>query len=397
MSERNDPRALIAHVLYRFDVGGLENGVVNLINRLPADRYRHAVIALTEVTDFSRRVQRDDVLYHSLRKPPGQGIWQSMKMAALFRQLRPAIVHTRNLAALDMTFAAAWSHVPVRIHGEHGWDSSDPDGSRRLNVWARRAFRPFVHQYIALSRHLERYLVDVVGVSSQRVSQIYNGVDTLRFHPAQGGRAAVGGSPFTDREKWVVGTVGRLDSVKDQLLLVRAFALALEMAPPVRDHLRLVIAGDGPMRGRIEQAVGELGLQDLVWLAGTRDDIPELLRGLDAFVLPSQAEGISNTVLEAMASALPVLATRVGGNVELVEDGVTGCLVRAGDPKALAQALLDDYNDRPAARARGRAAQAAVLRRFSLESMVGGYDELYTRLLTQARVAGCSTASLKVR
>lgn len=397
MSDHDDPRALVAHVLYRFDVGGLENGVVNLINRLPVDRFRHAVIALTEVTDFSRRVQRDDVQYYSLRKPPGQGIWQSAKMARLFRQLRPAIVHTRNLAALDMTLAAAVTHVPVRIHGEHGWDSSDPDGSRRLNVWARRAFRPFVHQYIALSRHLERYLVDVVGVRPERVAQIYNGVDTLRFQPAPEGRSPLGGAPFGDGEKWVVGTVGRLDSVKDQLLLVRAFALSLEISPPAREHLRLVIAGDGPMRARIEEAVGELGLKDLVWLAGTRDDVPELLRGFDAFVLPSQAEGISNTVLEAMASALPVLATRVGGNVELVEDGVTGRLVPARDPRALAQALLEDYNDRPAARARGKAAQSAVRRRFSLESMVGAYDELYTRLLSRARAAGRSTTSLEVR
>ena len=113
----SDPRPLIAHVLHRFDTGGLENGVVNLINRMPVERYRHAVIALTEVTDFRRRVVRDDVQFIAMNKPPGQGIWMFGRMRRVFGELRPAIVHTRNLAALEMMVPAALAGVRARVHG----------------------------------------------------------------------------------------------------------------------------------------------------------------------------------------------------------------------------------------------------------------------------------------
>lgn len=384
----NDARPLVAHVVHRFDMGGLENGVVNLINRLPADRFRHAVIAMTEVGEFRRRVQRDDVSFHALLKPAGQGLRIAPQMVRLLRELKPAIVHTRNLGALEMSLPAAWAGVPIRVHGEHGWDSHDPDGRSRKCQWIRRAYRPFVHRYIALSRQIESYLVERVGVPGERITQLYNGVDTRRFQPAAGGRGAIPGSPFGDEGLWLVGTVGRLQAIKDQVLLARAFARAFEIVPSAREHLRLVIAGDGPLRERVQQVLREAGVEPLAWLAGAREDVPELLRGLDAFVLPSQAEGISNTILEAMASGLPIVATAVGGNPELLEEGLTGRLVPAGDVDAMAQAILADWQDPAAARARGARAQAAAQRRFSLDGMVAAYGNLYERLLTQAASRG---------
>src|SRR5881394_3017477 len=106
---KSDSRPLVAHVLHRFDTGGLENGVVNLINRLPAERFRHAVVALTEITEFKRRVQRDDVQFIALRKSPGHGVWSFARMSSLLRELQPAVVHTRNLGALEMSLPAAWA------------------------------------------------------------------------------------------------------------------------------------------------------------------------------------------------------------------------------------------------------------------------------------------------
>lgn len=390
MIRQTDPRPLVAHVMNRFDVGGLENGVVNLINRLPADRFRHAVIALTEVTGFRQRVQREDVQFFALEKPPGQGLWQAPKMCRLLRELQPTILHTRNLAALDMVLPAAWVGVPVRVHSEHGWESSDPEGRRLKYRLMRRAFRPFVHHYVALSRHLAQYLEQGVGVPASRLQQIYNGVDTVKFHPVADGarRGPIAGSPFGSSDLWLAGTVGRLDPVKDQVLMVRAFARAIELAPAARARMRLVIVGEGSLRTQVEQTVQELGLEGLVWLAGERGDVAEVLRGLDAFVLPSRAEGVSNTLLEAMATALPVVATRVGGNVELVEEGLTGRLTPSGDVDAMARAMLDAYVAPSAAQSRGIAARAAVLRRFSLDSMVGSYAQMYERLLSQAAERG---------
>ncbi|WP_341888277.1 TIGR03088 family PEP-CTERM/XrtA system glycosyltransferase [Variovorax sp. YR752] len=388
MASSIDPRPLVAHVVYRFDVGGLENGVVNLINRMPAERFRHAVIAMTEIGEIRRRVQRDDVQFHALRKPPGQGLRVAPRLVGLLRQLRPAVVHTRNLGALEMSLPAAWAGVPVRVHGEHGWDSNDPDGRSIKCQWIRRCYRPFVHRYVALSRHLERYLVERVGVPPRRISQLYNGVDTLRFHGRGETRLPLADSPFAGQGLWVAGTVGRLHAIKDQVLLARAFVRARTLAGSEGARLRLAIAGDGPLRGEVQSVLDDGGVSTQAWLAGERDDVPEFMRSLDQFVLPSRAEGISNTILEAMASGLPVIATDVGGNAELLEEGRTGRLVPAGEVDAMAQALLADFHDPDAARARGRRACTVAQSRFSLDGMVAAYSDLYERLLTQAAQRG---------
>lgn len=381
MTADRDPRPLIAHVVFRFDVGGLENGVVNLINHLPRDAFRHAVISLTDVTDFRRRVARSDVQFIALSKPPGHAYRLYPRLYSLFRELKPAIVHSRNLAALETVVPAWAAGVPVRLHGEHGRDMLDLHGANRKYQWLRKVYRPFVTQYIALSRDLERYLVADVGVARERVTQIYNGVDALRFRPGEGGRQAIEGCPFRDPGLWLVGTVGRMEPVKDPLNLVRAFVRALELAPSKRERMRLVLIGDGALYSGARAMLAGAGLADLAWLPGERNDVPDVLRGFDCFVLPSLGEGISNTILEAMATGLPVIATNVGGNGELVEAGSTGELVPAGDPHALAQPMLAYARDPAAARADGERGRARIEREFSLEAMLGRYRALYDRLI----------------
>lgn len=388
-----DARPLIAHVLYRFDIGGLENGVVNLINHLPEHRFRHAVIALTQVTDFRKRIQRDDVAYFAINKPPGQGIRVAPRLSRLFRQLRPALVHTRNMAALEACLPAWWNGVPVRVHGEHGWDVGDLQGTNWKHRLTRRIYRPFVSHYITLSKHLQSYLDTRVGVRGQQVSQIYNGVDTERFVPERllrrSARRWPQGCPFNDEggdRFWVVGTVGRLQPVKDQLTLARAFVQAIANDPKARDTLRLIIVGDGPLLAPVREILSQAGVLDLAWLTGERDDIPDLMRTFDVFVLPSLAEGISNTILEAMASALPVVATDVGGSAELVQAGQTGQLVPPGDVEALSKALLFYFQDRVRARADGDRGRQRAVEQFSIERMVNEYATLYERLLARSDI-----------
>lgn len=378
----SDPRPLIAHVVYRLDVGGLENGVVNLINRLP--RWRHAVIALTEITDFSRRIERPDVELIALGKGAGQGIRLAPRLLREFRRLAPAIVHTRNLAALEASLPAWLARVPARVHGEHGWDVGDLAGTAWKPRLVRRAYRPFVNRYIALSQHLADYLHKRIGVPEGRIAQIYNGVDTRRFHPAPAGpRERPAGCPFGP-EHFVVGTVGRLEAVKDQVSLARAFVAVLQADPAARARLRLAIVGAGSRRGVIESVLAEAGVADLAWLPGERADIPAVLRGFDAFVLPSLMEGISNTILEAQASGLPVVASAVGGNTELIADRCTGRLVPPADPAALAQVLLEWLADPAAARDLGAAARTAVQEHFAIDAMVAAYEAVYTDLLAPA-------------
>jgi sugar transferase (PEP-CTERM/EpsH1 system associated) len=378
-SMTDDPRPLVVHVMHAFDIGGLENGVVNLINRMPRDSYRHAVLALTRITEFRARVQRDDVEFIALGKGPGHALRFYPQLHALFRRLRPAIVHTRNLAALEVAVPAWSSGVPVRLHGEHGRDVGDLDGSNRKYQRVRRLYRPFVTHQVALSRDLARYLVERVGVPRAKVTQLYNGVDTAHFRPAEQ-RAAIPGCPFAGAGLWIVGTVGRMQAVKDPQNLVRAFVRALAIDPALRARLRLVMVGDGALYGEVNAMLARAGVQDLAWLPGERDDVADVLRGLDAFVLPSLAEGVSNTILEAMACGVPVIATDVGGNGELVVEGRTGTLVPAADAEALARAIVAQTRDPVTARAQGKAARERVLSTFSLDAMVDGYRRLYDTL-----------------
>ena len=373
--------ALVVHVIYRLDVGGLENGLVNLINRIPAERYRHAIICLTGYTDFRRRIRRDDVRVFALDKPSGNSPATHFRLWRLLKELRPDIVHTRNLAALEGTLPAALAGVPVRIHGEHGRDMGDLDGRSRKGQWLRRMFRPFVHQYIALSKDLERYLVERIGVPQSKVAQLRNGVDTELFHPAAHAREPLPVEGFAPPEAFVIGTVGRMQAVKDQLTLAHAFVLLLQLVPQAAQRLRLVMVGDGPLRAQVSEILDRAGASRLAWLTGERDDVPQIMRGLDLFVLPSLAEGISNTILEAMASGLPVLATAVGGNPELVDEGRTGALIPAADPQAMAQAMLRYCVDPAECRRQGREARRTAERDFSMTAMVNGYLAIYDRML----------------
>ncbi|MDD3352540.1 TIGR03088 family PEP-CTERM/XrtA system glycosyltransferase [Zoogloea sp.] len=380
----NDSRLLIMHVVFRFDVGGLENGIVNLINHMPAERYRHVIVALTEcVPSFCARIRNREVVFLSLHKGDGHGFRLYPELYRLFRQYRPAVVHTRNLAALEAVVPAWLARVPVRIHGEHGWDSFDPDGRVARYQVLRRLYAPFVSGYVALSRRIENYLLDKVRIKASRIRRICNGVDARRFAPVTE-RQPVAGSPFNSGGLLVFGAVGRLQKVKDHATLIRAFAEFLQRCPDARATARLVIVGGGPLRDELEGLVGRLELADLVWLAGERSDIPEINAGLDVFVLPSLGEGISNTLLEAMASGLPVIATDVGGNGELVVAGETGLLVPSADPGAMAQALLLLFRDREMLESMGRKGRARVVDLFSLDAMVSAYINCYEDTLTHA-------------
>ena len=153
-------------------------------------------------------------------------------------------------------------------------------------------------------------------------------------------------------------------------------------AEPALEHRQsLVVVGDGPQRAAVASLLAEAGLSQLCWLPGERSDVPAIMRSLDVFVLPSLAEGISNTILEAMACGVPVVATRVGGNAELVDEGRTGLVVPSDDDAAMAGALARLAGDPVLAARLGAAARADAERRFSLDAMVQAYQTLYERTL----------------
>lgn len=388
------PAPLVAHLIYQLGTGGLENGLVNIINRSPAGRYRHAIVCLTTSEPFAQRITAPDVEVIELRKRPGTDLAAYRRLRRELKRLAPAIVHSRNLAALEAQLATLWMPGLRRVHGEHGRDIFDLEGRNPRYRLLRQSLRGMIHRYVAVSEDLSRWLQRDIRVAPQRVRQIYNGVDRQRFHP---GMPPPGLLPpgFMPREGGILlGAVGRLAAVKNHASILRALARLFDRAPGLRERLRLVLVGDGPLTDELQQRVVDLGLERQVLLAGEREDIPDLLRAMDVFLQPSLGEGVSNTVLEAMATALPVIATRVGGNPELVKEGVTGFLVPVDDDAALADTIARAVAS-PSLADMGQRGRERVLHEFVWERTVDAYLSLYDEVLAQtgARGAGSPASS----
>ena len=379
---------LIAHVIFRLGVGGLENGLINLINRIPEDRYRHAIICIKDATSFGERIERQNVQVIELNKKDGKDPAIYWRMWSTLRKLRPDIIHTRNANAIEFQLIAALARVRYRVHGEHGWDVHDIYGTSRKYRMLRKALSPFVHQFIAVSQDLERYLLKSVGVSADKVIQIYNGVDFLGFRQRARDDCRLPWDGSLMDDLIVIGTVGRMQVVKNQMLLVRAFLRIFELEPDLRLRLRLLMVGEGPLRDEIKCALEEHGISDLAWLPGARENVAALVAKIDVFVLPSINEGISNTVLEAMALGVPVVATRVGGNKEIVFHGRTGTLVAPDDINEMAMAIIRYVADSDLRCTQGDAAKQVIEEQFSLDLMVRRYLEVYDRVAGPSYPAG---------
>jgi sugar transferase (PEP-CTERM/EpsH1 system associated) len=382
--KKNAP--LIVHLLYEFDFGGLEMLLVECINRIPADKYRHAIICLTHYTDFSKKITRPDVEIFALNKQPGLGLGTHVTVFKLLRRLKPAILHTYNIAAIEYTVAAALAGVPVRIHAMHGRDARDPDGRNRKHNLLRRLLIPLIDMFVPVSADLQRWFKEVIHVPDAKNRLINNGVDTLRFAPAaptdSGAGTATLPNPWNaDKDCFVIGTVGRIQDVKDHLGLIDAFMLVLDLVPEQKDRLRLVIVGDGPLLPALREKVEKGGIADLVYLPGSRTDIAEIMQTFSIFALSSIAEGTPVVILEAMASGLPVVATRVGGVPEVVTHNVTGVLAAASDPAAFAAAIVQYIQQPELIGLHGAAGRARVQEKHSVAAMVSGYTMLYDELI----------------
>ena len=358
----------IVHVVYRFDTGGLENGVVNLINSLQSDQYTHSIVTLKgHNADFAERIKTANVQFYNLAKKNGNDLGIFWRMNQLLKQLQPDILHTRNTATLELQLVAWWRGVKLRIHGEHGWDVNDMHGQNLTYRRLRKLLKPFVHQYIALSKEARDYLLNIIKVKPERLNHICNGVDKTKFSPKELMNPT---SPF------IIGCVGRLEEVKNHVLLAEAFVIASQRTQG-KVNVQLHLIGEGSCRDKVETLLAQGGCTDTTWLAGNRGDVAELMMNFDVFVLPSLAEGISNTILEAMACGLPVIATNVGGNVELVQHDESGYLVSVSSAEDMAQRILSYINAPDLKAQHGKQGRMLVEQKFSIQAMTKAYDSLY--------------------
>lgn len=374
-------RPLIAHVLHSLGTGGMERFAITLINST-VERYRHAIICLTEPGSMLRELEDPSVPCFALHKQPGKDWGCYFRFWRTLYGLKPDLVHSYNIGTLDLAPIAKLAGVRRVVHAERGRDVADPNGENRRYRNLRRWMSPFITRHLAVSRDLESWLVDAVGIERSKVMYMPNGIDARKFiahAPGAEIRPLLG--EFAPPGTLVIMNVGRLDAVKDQAGLIDAFNLLCQRNPQTSASLRLAIVGEGMERASLEQHIARLGLTSQVRLLGNRNDVSALLGEADIFALSSVGEGMPGAVLEAMASSVPVVATEVGGTVELVVDGETGTLVRPSKPDALAAALDRYVRDRDLRLRHGRAGRARAECQFSLTSMLTAYAALYDELL----------------
>jgi sugar transferase (PEP-CTERM/EpsH1 system associated) len=379
-----DRRIHVAHVVHNLERGGLQNGIANLLSRLPSERWRHTVFALAGLGPAAARLP-PEIAVRALERRPGRDWRVVWRLARELRADPPAIVRTYNWATWLEGFAAArLARVPALVHSEHQQPFGETPAERRRRDRVRRFLARRTDAVIALSREIARRLEGEVGVDPGRITTIVNGVDCAAIAAAAAGAdrtaklAALGLGP----ETLVVGAVGRIVVEKDFGTLVAALP-AIAAGDP-RAHV--ILAGDGPLKEGLVRRAETLGVSDRLHLLGERADVPEILGIVDIFVLPSVSEGISNTILEAMAAGCAIVTTPVGGTPEIVERGRTALFVEPRRPEALARAVLELARDPLRRAALGAEARRVAREERSLEGMARRYDALYTEVLWRKRL-----------
>ena len=351
-------RRRVVHVSLGTEVGGMEKLLVELARLTDREQFDLTFVSLQAAGALAGEIEMLGWPVVTMDKSLGLKPSLVIRLAKVLRGIRPDVVHTHNTAAyLYGVAAAVIARVPRIIHTRHG---------RRLQASARgkyafRAMSRWVDRVVSVSDDTHRLTIDD-GLAEPKATVIHNGVDLERFprrvaHPD--GRALV---------------VARLSREKDIASLVRGASLMRERQQVT---IPIDVVGDGPERSSLEKLARSLGLEDSIRFHGQRHDIAAVLAESSMFVLPSLTEGISLTLLEAMATGLPVVACRVGGNPEVVVDGQTGILVPPDDPLAIAEAMIRIHFDADLAKRMGCAARERVEQLFCVRRMVGQYEQLY--------------------
>jgi sugar transferase (PEP-CTERM/EpsH1 system associated) len=356
-------RISVVHLVSGLNVGGLEMVVLHLARYCDRDRFAPRVLCLQEKGPLAPAFEDLGIPVESLDCQSLQKARTLTRLIRRLRQLKPQILHTHNMNPHLFGAIAAWfANTPILVHTKHGRNYPD----RAVAVFRNRFAAYFTDRIVAVSMDAANVVRQIERVPAKKIVVIQNGIDLDRFElrsmsEFQTGKRAI--------------HVARLNVSKDQETLLRAARLVVDLEP----DFCLTIVGDGPARGSLEVLQQDLGLRAAVRFLGERSDINLLLADADFFVLSSVEEGIPLTVLEAMAAGLPVVATRVGGNPEVVIPNETGLLVEPRAPRELADAMLAMLRYPSKARQMGLAGRRRVEIDFNIKNVVASYESLYLK------------------
>ncbi len=374
-ADRPACRPTVCHVIHALDVGGAEVLVDRMVRHL-SGRFRCLVAVLDAVGQIGERLRQDGFTVEHLHRGPGIDLACARRLRHLVRQHHVSLLHAHQYTPFlqAMLSRGLSGQVPVLLT-EHGRHVPDLPSLKRKIV-NRLLLKP-QDRLVGCGEAVRQALIDNEGLPAGRVEVVYNGMDLEHSGTMSSDtRVSVRAECGFQQDDFVVVQVARLHALKDHQTALRAVDRARREQP----RIRLLIVGDGDERTAIEQTVAERNLHEHVRLVGTRTDVPRLLEAADVFLLTSISEGIPLTVIEAMAAARPVVATRVGGLPEMVEHGVTGFLCEPRNDRAVASRLVELALVPERGHLMGRAGRITAERRFSLQQMLRTYAEIYEQM-----------------
>lgn len=367
----------IMHVVDNMGKGGLENGLANLIERMDSNRFEHVVFAIRRLGLNADRLSHCRVQFKCLEKKESDSAIQLTTLARAIREANPDVVHSRNWAAIEAVVAGRWVRFPALLHSEHGLNADESAGEPRRRTWFRRLAFEIADQVLCVSHQLSQVHAARTGFPIAKMTVIHNGVDTKRFFSNPAARIQIRTELGIPPDGFCIGCVGNLTAVKDYASTLQAVK---EFAGDC-SAWRLVIIGDGPERRALESFVnGHPEWSRQVSFQGLSDRVPEMLNAFDVYVLSSLTEGISNSLLEAMATGLPVIATETGGNPEVIVKGQSGLLFPVRGVEELRDCLRSLHRQQELRVRLGAGALRRVQEEFSIDTMVQKYEQAYMHL-----------------
>lgn len=350
----------VVHIVYSMGCGGLEKVIVNLING-SSEALDHTIITL--VSDFEMIELIDaPVKVYCVDKAPGKDIGCHFRIFKLLRKIRPDVVNTYNFGTIEYQLMAALAGVKRKVHSDHGHGGDAADGLNKKNNAIRRFCSRWVDDYVVVSQDLFDWVKQVVKVKAKRIHIVQNGVPIPQT------------SNKLSHEGIVFCTVGRLDPIKNQTLLIQAFARVAKQYS--NKQVTLKVVGDGKERSTLEELVSQLDLENQVQFLGYRDDIQQQLLTSDVFVLSSHYEAMPMTILESMAAKVPVVTTDVGGIKHFIGED-NAIFVEPGNAEALAEAMISAAQYTPQRAAALESSYQLVVDKYSLEAMCKTYCQIY--------------------
>lgn len=368
----------IMHVLLSLEKGGKEGGVVNLVNNIDASRFKLSICCLESIGGLLDKIDKKRCNVFCLGKKQGKDFKIFFALAKLFREENVNVVHTHDYATfLYAGIVCVFNRHIKLIHGEHGDLPLQLHTKQLKYIWVRKLLSYKVSFFHTVSAYFKKLLHEKINIPLYKIKHIPNGLDLTRFCYWEGKSAEIENfrkSYSIAKDEFVILCVGSFYPWKNFKLVVEACSLLAKD----KISFKLLLVGDGPLKEELELLVDKNNLRSKVVFLGYCKNMPDIMSACDILVQPSLTEGMSNVIIEAMASGKVVIASDAPGNKELVVDNITGYLFKSGDVMDLAKKIVMIYNDRDLVKKFGEKANELANEKYSLSRMTRDYENLYT-------------------